>query len=154
METSNEKIAEVLNGVVQVNNDRIACYEHALKELKEENQDLKPLFFNMIDESRRAKIELGTEIENLKGSIENGTTTGGKIHRGWMDVKALFTGHTRYAILEDCEYVEDSTQSAYHQAIEEKSLPSYLLELISVQKETLKASHNEIKAFRDQEVRA
>jgi len=108
----------------------------------------------MIDESRHAKMELGNEVENLKSDIETGTTTSGEIYRGWMNFKAIFTGHSRHAILETCEYGEDAAQKAYQQALEAEGIPEFLRELISSQKETLRASHNEIKAFRDQEVHA
>ncbi len=154
METSNEKVAGVLNDLVAINNDRIDGYERALKDLKEEDEDLKPLFLSLIDESRQAKMELGSEIETLKSDIETGTTGSGKVYRSWMALKAVFTGHTRHAILESCEYGEDAAQKAYQEALEEEGIPAYLLELISDQKETLRASHNEIKAFRDQEVTA
>jgi len=154
METSNEKVAGVLNDLVAINNDRIEGYERALKELKDEDEDLRPLFLSMIDESRQAKMELGSEVENLKSDIETGTSGSGKIYRGWIALKAVFTGHTRHAILESCEYGEDAAQKAYQEALEEEGIPAYLIELISEQKEMLRASHNEIKAFRDQEVTA
>ena len=41
---------ETLNDLVQINNDRIAGYEKALKEIDEENADLKSLFLNCISE--------------------------------------------------------------------------------------------------------
>ena len=53
METTNETI-EILQDLVKINSDRIAGYEHALKELKDEDGDLRTLFEGMIDESRRA----------------------------------------------------------------------------------------------------
>ena len=43
--------SEVLNDLIQINNDRIEGYEKALKELKDEDADLKDLFISMIDES-------------------------------------------------------------------------------------------------------
>ena len=49
---------------------------------------------------------------------------------------------------------EDAAQKAYQEALEEEGIPAYLVELISEQKEMLRASHNEIKAFRDQVVTA
>jgi len=154
METSNAKVVEVLNDLVAINNDRIEGYERALKELKEEDEDLKPLFLSLIDESREAKMELGSEVEVLKGDIESGTTTSGKIYRGWMDVKAVFTGHNRHTILENCKAGEDAAQKAYQEALEEEGIPSYVRDIISEQKEMLGASHSEIKAFRDEQIHA
>lgn len=152
METSNTKIVETLNDLIAINNDRITGYERALKELSEEDQDLKPLFLSMIDESREIKIDLGREVEVFKGEIDTDTTTKGKIYRAWMDVKAVFTGHNRHAVLENCEYGEDAAQRAYQQVLDDAHLPGYLLDMVYDQQQMLKASHNEIKAFRDNEV--
>lgn len=149
METPNAKIVETLNDLVAINNDRIVGYERALKELKDEDADLRPLFLSMIDESREAKIELGREIEVYKGDIAEGTTNSGKIYRAWMDVKAIFGGHDRHTVLSNCEYGEDAAQKAYQEALEDEHLPGYLKDLIYDQQQMLRASHNEIKAFRD-----
>jgi uncharacterized protein (TIGR02284 family) len=84
MHTGNETI-EVLNDLIAINNDRIVGYEKAIEELKDEDADLKTLFSGMIDESRQAKMDLGKEVQVLGGEMEMGTTTSGKIYRGWMD---------------------------------------------------------------------
>ena len=152
METPNAKIVETLNDLVAINNDRIVGYERALNELKDEDADLRPLFLSMIDESREAKIELGREIEVYKGEIDTDTTTKGKIYRAWMDVKAVFGGHDRHTVLSNCEYGEDAAQRAYQQVLDDKHLPGYLLDMVYDQQQMLRASHNEIKAFRDNEV--
>jgi uncharacterized protein (TIGR02284 family) len=154
METLHAEVKEILNDLIAINNDRIVGYERALKELSEQDADLKPLFLSMIDESREAKMELGTELQVYKGDMDEGTTTSGKIYRAWMDVKALFTGHDRHAVLENCEFGEDAAQKAYKTALESEHLPSYLRDMIYDQQQLLRASHNEIKAFRDNEVHA
>src|SRR3569833_751593 len=154
METLNAEVKEILNDLVEINNDRIVGYERALKELSDEDADLKPLFLSMIDESREAKMELATEFQVYKADVEKGTTASGKIYRAWMDVKALFTGHDRHTVLENCEFGEDAAQKAYKTALEAEHLPGYLRDMIYDQQQMLKASHNEIKAFRDNEVHA
>jgi len=154
METLNAEVKEILNDLVAINNDRIVGYERAMKELSDEDADLKPLFLSMIDESREAKMELVTELQVYKGEADEGTTASGKIYRAWMDVKALFTGHDRHTVLANCEYGEDAAQKAYTSAQESEHLPAYLRDMIYDQQQMLKASHNEIKAFRDNEVHA
>lgn len=140
---------EVLNDLVIINNDRIEGYERALKELKDEEGDLKSLFVSLIGESHQNKLQLGTEIEVLGKDIEGGTTTSGKVHRLWLDVKATFTGHDTHDILEECEFGEDAIQKAYTEALETESLPAYLRELITRQQSELLEAHDEIKALRD-----
>jgi|APAra7269096979_1048534.scaffolds.fasta_scaffold00144_24 uncharacterized protein (TIGR02284 family) len=140
---------EVLNDLIQINNDRIEGYEKALKELKEEDSDLKALFSSMISESHEIRLALGTEVNSLGGDMENSTTTSGKIYRAWMDVKAIFTGHDRHTVLSNCEAGEDAAQRAYRTALEDEDLPAYVREMIVEQQRTLRSSHDQIKALRD-----
>lgn len=144
---SNSDTIETLNDLVAINNDRIAGYERAIKELAEDDADLKDIFLNMIDESRQAKLQLGNEVQVLGGIMEGGTTNAGKIYRAWMDVKAVFTGHDRHAVLTNCHTGEDAAQKAYTSALESQEMPAYLNEMISQQQIILKASHDEMKAF-------
>ncbi len=147
----NKETIEILNDLVEINNDRVAGYEKALRELKDEDEDLRVLFLNMIDESRQAKMDLGSEIQVLGGTIEMGTTNSGKIYRAWMDVKAVFTGHNRHAVLSNCHFGEDAAQKAYEMALKEDKLPGYIRDMISEQKQVLKVSHDEIKALASQD---
>ncbi len=73
----------------------------ALKETSQADSDLKPLYASMISESHKIKIALATEVQIIGGDVADGRTTGGKIYRAWMDVKAMFTGHDRHAVLEE-----------------------------------------------------
>lgn len=103
----------------------------------------------MIDESRRNKMALATEVQALGKDAETDTTTSGKIYRAWMDVKATFAGHDRKAILSNCEFGEDAAQRAYKMALEDEDLSAELRGIISEQKETLRGSHDAIKRLRD-----
>lgn len=141
--------AEILNDLVQINNDRIAGYEKAIAELQPEDSDLKSLFTRMIGESHQYKMALATEVQALGEEVENGTTNSGKIYRAWMDVKAVFTGHDRKTVLNNCEFGEDAAQKAYKMAIEEEGLSANIKTLITDQKAALRVSHDEIKALRD-----
>jgi uncharacterized protein (TIGR02284 family) len=150
MENTN-KTTQVLNDLIQINNDRIKGYERALKELKDEDDDLRALFTNFIDQSRQVKMALGKEVQVLGEDMDTGTTASGKIYRAWMDMKALFSGHDRRTVLENCEFGEDAAQKAYKTALETEDLPSYLFALLTRQKAELKTAHDEVKALRDQE---
>jgi uncharacterized protein (TIGR02284 family) len=148
METKEETL-EILTDLIEINNDRIEGYERAIKELEGGNDDLKTLFTKMIKESHGFKMELGTEVQALGEEMTTDTTTGGKIYRAWMDVKAAFTDHSRKSILEACERGEDAARKAYRTALEDDELPAFLGEIITKQAAILLASHDEIKAFRD-----
>src|ERR1700744_2454497 len=121
MQNTKETI-EVLNDLIQINNDRITGYEKAIKETKPEDDDLKVLYASMIAESHRNKISLATEVQAMGAEAEQEPTTSGKIYRAWMDVKAVFTGHDRHAVLANCEAGEDAAQRAYRTALNHEAL--------------------------------
>jgi uncharacterized protein (TIGR02284 family) len=147
---NSRETVEILNDLIRINNDRIDGYEKALKELKDDDADLKDLFLNMIAESQNIRMALGVEAEVLGGDMEKGTTAGGKIYRAWIDVKAVFTGHNRHSILESCEFGEDAAQKAYQTALETEGIPAFIRDMISNQKEDLLESHDEIRELRNQ----
>ncbi|WP_428331678.1 PA2169 family four-helix-bundle protein [Mucilaginibacter sp.] len=149
METTELK-TELLNDLIEINNDRINGYEKAIKELSPADEDLKGLFVSMISESHQYKMELATEVAASGADIETGTTGSGKIYRAWMNLKAVFTGHDRKSILENCHFGEDAAQKAYISALEEEGLPTYLREIIADQQAQLKISHDRIKALREE----
>lgn len=140
---------ETLNDLIEINNDRIVGYEKAIEELQPEDSDLKSLFAQMIVESQKLKMELATEVQRYGSEIETGTTNSGKIYRAWMDVKAIFTGHDRKTVLNNCEFGEDAAQKAYKTALDMDNLSEDVRALITKQKAQLRVSHDEIKALRD-----
>jgi len=150
----NKETIGILNDLVQIHNDRIKGYTTAIEELKDGDGDLKTLFASMIVESRKARMVIGQEVQALGGNMDEGTTNSGKIYRAWMDVKAVFTGHSRQTVLENCEFGEDAAQKAYKVALADEDLPAFLKETLMEQKQMLKVSHDEIKALRDVEAEA
>jgi len=140
---------EILNDLIEINNDRVVGYQKAIDELKDEDADLKTLFVEMIGQSHKHKATLAQEIQVLGGDAETGTTTSGKVYRAWMDVKAVFTGHDRKTVLNNCEFGEDAAQKAYKMALETEGLSADLRSTITEQKADLRTSHDKIKALRD-----
>ena len=149
--TTNEKLVEELNDLIEINNDRINGYEKAADESKDRDVDLQAIFHKMADESRGYKAELTEEVRRLGGDPEStSTTNSGKLYRVWMDVKAIFTGKDRQAILENCEFGEDAAQKAYNMALaSDAEMSAETRNLITDQQSKLKTSHDLIKKYRD-----
>ncbi|MEP6700734.1 MAG: PA2169 family four-helix-bundle protein [Bacteroidota bacterium] len=145
----NEKIAEVLNDLIEINNDRIEGYEKAAKETASEDADLRSVFTAMADESKTYAAELKKHVQIAGEEPAEGTTQRGKIYRVWMDVKAAVTGKNRKSILDSCEFGEDAAQRAYNTALETEELSPEVRTLITEQKSMLRKSHDKIKAMRD-----
>lgn len=149
MET-NEKLIELLNGLIEINNDRVNGYEKAIEETKDLDMDLRAIFRSMANDSSAYSKELSTLVSGLGGTPADGTTNSGKAYRVWMDIKSTFTGHDRQSVLELCEFGEDAAQKAYKEAIaSDAEIDADTRQLITGQQEKLKTSHDLIKKYRD-----
>lgn len=145
------KTIEILNDLILINNDRIEGYERALKEVEnnEGDADLVPMFLRFVDDSRRYKVELGTEIAAFGKDMATGTTMPGKLHRAWIAVKETFTSTDRHSILEECEFGEDAIKKVYEEALNDEILATYIREMLLDQLEELTEAHDEVKELRD-----
>jgi uncharacterized protein (TIGR02284 family) len=139
-----------LNDLIKINNDRITGYQKAIEGT--DDQTLKKLFAEYIDDSKKYNTDLTDHIHVLGGDPASGTTIAGKFYHAWIDVKAKFTKKDAVSILSDCEYGEDVANAAYRNASDDKELiwkDDRVVSLLSRHLKELKASHDNIKALRD-----
>lgn len=146
---NNQTDIEVLNDLIQINNDRIEGYSKAMDELSDHDTDLKTIFASMSRQSANYKSELSNEVQVLGHNPDTGTTVSGTIYRAWMDVKAVFTGHDRQTVLNNCEFGEDAAKKAYKMALDTEGLSSNLRSIVEEQQTGIIASHDQIKILRD-----
>lgn len=144
-----ENQIEVLNDLIRINNDRIEGYRKAAEQLKEERSNLIPVFDKLQAESQTNTVDLKDEVLRLGGAPEEGTTTGGKIYRAWMDVKATFGGDNPESVLMSCEGGEDAAKRAYNSALDSGDLGDSI-SVVSSQRDAQLLSHDQIKMLRDQ----
>jgi len=148
-----EKSVEILNDLIEINNDRVAGFAHAAKELNDNDLDLKDIFQNLKDESRHNVHELSTVINKTGNEPEMGMSGSGALHRVWLDVKATFSGHDRKSVLEECERGEDAIKKAYQSALTPGSgLSPEFTDMVTRQQQGIIASHDKIKALRDSQL--
>ena len=147
-----EKSVEVLNDLIEINNDRIAGFDHAGKDLGEGDADLKSIFEKFSSDSRKNVEELTAAVNQIGGDAEAGHSASGTIHRAWLDVKATFTGHDRKSVLAECERGEDAIKKAYKDAlVPESGLSTDNERIIARQQEGIIAAHDQIKFLRDRQ---
>lgn len=148
VETNKQEIIDSLNNLIQINNDRIQGYLTASQET--DQGDLKGVFSEMMKTSQDCRRELVQEVTKLGGTPIEGTTVSGKIYRAWMDIKSALTSKDRKAILNSCEFGEDTALKTYEGEIEGNSLDGteYLL-IVKDQYSKIKSGHDKIKQLRD-----
>jgi len=152
-----EKVIEVLNDLIRVNNDRIEGYEKEAHEDRNTDPDIKSSFYQMATESRSFVNELHAEVLRLGGAPVSKTTISGKLYLFWLDMGANFTagytGNDMYAILAACETGEDAVQRVYAEALESgNDLPDNIRILIERQQFILKNDHDLIRRYRDEQM--
>lgn len=149
METM-EKLAEVLNDLIMINNDRIEGYEKAARQADKVDIDLRGVFTKLADDSRKHVAELTKEVQKLGEDPADDTTSRGKVYRAWMDIKNAFSNKERTSILESCEYGEDAAQKAYEDALaSDAEMDADTRQMITEQKANLNRAHKMIKEYRD-----
>ncbi len=144
-----EKSVEVLNDLIEINNDRVRGFEKAIADLTDSDSDLKSLFQEYAEDSRKNSEELTAIVSRTNNSADNGTSISGSIHRAWIDVKALFTGKDRKSILAECERGEDAIKKAYQSAMSDGDLSGETFSIVAAQAQTQKSAHDRVKALRD-----
>jgi uncharacterized protein (TIGR02284 family) len=145
-----EKSVEVLNDLIQINNDRVAGFEHAEKSLGDEDRDLSDFFRSQREASRQNAFELSKLVNQVGGDADDGHSVSGTIHRNWLDVRATFSGHDRASVLAECERGEDAIKHAYQDALTgDSGLSDEFRQIVLRQSESIIASHDKIRAMRN-----
>lgn len=137
----------IINDLIEINNDRVAGFEKAIEDINDENIDLKNLFEDYAQQSRKNVQELSA-ITGSAPHLETEMSVSGTLHRAWIDVKALFGGSDRASILSEAERGEDAIKNAYKDALSSGEL-SIGAEIISKQAQDINTAHDRIKALRD-----
>jgi uncharacterized protein (TIGR02284 family) len=144
-----EKSVEVLNDLIEINNDRVEGFEKAIADLSDNDSDLKSLFQEYAQQSRKNTQELTATVARYNNDVQTGSSVSGAIHRAWIDVKAVFTGKDRASILAECERGEDAIKKAYQSALTEGDLSGEVSVVVSRQAQEQKLAHDRVKALRD-----
>jgi uncharacterized protein (TIGR02284 family) len=138
----------IINDLIEINNDRVAGFEKAIADIKDENIDLKELFQGYTEQSRKNGQELAAIVGN-PDEVETGNSVSGTLHRAWIDVKSIFGGSDRASILSEAERGEDAIKKAYKDALEGGELPANAIQTVTTQAQEINAAHDQIKALRD-----
>jgi uncharacterized protein (TIGR02284 family) len=138
----------VLNDLIEINNDRVAGFEKAIADIKDENIDLKELFQGYAEQSRKNGQELAAFVGDA-GQVETGNSVSGTLHRAWIDLKSIFGGTDREGILSEAERGEDAIKKAYKDALASEDFPPEALATVQSQAQEINAAHDQIKTLRN-----
>lgn len=146
MAVSTKDCISTLNHLIETCKDAEEGFRNAAENVKDSK--LQSFFNECARERGQMAADLQIEVTRLGGSPEKTGSVTGAVHRGWMSIKASFTGKDDHSILEEAERGEDSAVNAYQDALGEE-LPSDLRAIVQQQYHKVQQAHNQVRTLRD-----
>src|SRR5208282_3755993 len=100
-----EPVIETLNGLIETCKDGETGFQAAAEGVT--NPDLKQLFQSYASQRALFATELQNEVQRLGGAPREAPSLGARLHRGWINIRSLVTGHDENAILAECQRSEE-----------------------------------------------
>lgn len=133
---------DLLKATLDAENGFIACAEHISV------ANVKSILEHAAKMSADRAHVLESTIRGLGGEPSHSGSTGGALHRAWINVRSSIAGTDDHGVLAECERGEDAAKDVYEKALA-KGLPLHIKEIIEQQYQGIKQDHDEIRALRD-----
>ena len=154
MATLNETTARAYNDLVEINKTASKGYQEAAEgvtspQLKSELSKLSQQRAQFTAELTQHASQLGlnvTDDNTIEGVI---TDAAAAVHRGWINLKSVITGHSDAAILGECETGDAIALKAYETALAAE-LPQQAKSVIEQQHSQILSSKNQITQWKGQ----
>jgi uncharacterized protein (TIGR02284 family) len=142
----NVEVIKTLNNLAEISRDGERGFRTAAQEARD--PQLKSIFESAASRCADGARELESQIATMGGSPTHSGSATGAWHRVWASLKAIVTGHSDRAILDEVERGEDIAKSAYETAIA-KALPPNVHEIIARQYRGVKENHDRVRDLRN-----
>lgn len=139
-------VIDALNDLIETCRDGEYGFRASAEQAKA--QPLKTTLMARATECQHAAEQLAQQVLSLGGKAEDGGSTAGALHRGWVAVKTKLTSYDDLAVLEECERGEDNALKRYRDVLD-RGLPQQVRSLVESQYEGVKRNHNQIRSLRD-----
>jgi len=142
-----DEVITNLNDLIETSKDGAegfrTCAEHV------QDLQLKTLFEERAREVNAAALELQDIVRSLGGDPETKSSLSGTLHRRWLDVKSVITGHDDHAVLSECERGEDVALKRYRNVLD-KVLPAEIRTVVERQYQGVLRNRDQVKSLHDQ----
>lgn len=145
-----EKLINLFNTLIEINNDRADGYKTAAAETNE--PDLKILFAQFQLTSQNCKSQIVAEMHKLRRIPIHGVKTSGNFYKVWSEFKDSAAAMNRVAILAACLKGEDFADGIYQRALENNNdqLAPDTQAMVYAQYEQIRAECDEVRILLDQ----
>ncbi len=139
---------ETLNTLIETLKDGQAGFKAAEEDAQ--SPELRSLFSTFSQQ----RATFAAELQRLARAYgdpkpEDSGSTGGALHRGWINLKAAVVKRNAHAILAECERGEDAAVEVYKKALNEPDLSSEVRETLVTQFSEVQAAHDRVRDLRD-----
>jgi uncharacterized protein (TIGR02284 family) len=142
MAVNRDELISCLNDLIQTCRDGEEGFRTAAEGIQ--NEALKTLFNEYSTQRAQFASELKLEVRQLGGDPERKGSTTGSFHRGWINIKSVFTSKNDSAIISECERGEDAAIANYQQVLKQ-NLPTHVMPVVKYQFTQIKQSHDRIR---------
>ncbi|MBC8166591.1 MAG: PA2169 family four-helix-bundle protein [Bryobacteraceae bacterium] len=145
MALSTDDFIGVINDLIETCKDG----EKGFREAAESLQDpaVRSMFMEYAQQRATYAQELQAEVSKLGKTPETSGSTGGAIHRGWINLKSAITGKNDKAIIDEAESGEDIAVESYQKALT-KDIPADLKSIVERQYKGVQEAHNKVRALK------
>lgn len=147
MKNYTEKIRDHINEILVKNIDAQQGFEQAVQHTK--SSSLKSYFQKRSTERKKIVSDLKAELSHYGEQCENAGSVSAKVHRSWMDIKAVFSNDNDDKMLEDSMRAEKSVLNEYEEALTSGDIPESTATLLRSQKGKIQNSMKKIRAMED-----
>jgi len=140
-------VGKKLNILLKKTNDTEKLFEKAAEHAK--NPSLKVFFAQKAVERNGFGRKLKDEIMNFSHDVEADTSTAGKLHRGWMDVKAFFSTNNDKSMLEEAIIGERAAIEEYKDVLLETPLPTTTEVMLTQQMNLISNNLSKIRSMEE-----
>lgn len=147
MATASETTARAFTDLLNLNRTSAKGYQEAADEVK--SSELKSQLSQYSQQRSQFVSQLEQQANQLGISAKDDNTVesvaadaAAAVHRGWINVKAAFTGSDDSSILSTCETGEETALKAYDTALQAQDLNSSAKSIIEQQRSEILSAKN------------
>lgn len=149
MKTHTDQTIHILKDLIQTCEDGEYGFKVAADDAKD--PELRTLFQRYSEQRAGFARELRALVRQLGGDADDSGSVSGKLHRGWINLKAAISSNEPHAVLAECERGEDVAVKAYRDALD--SLEDVAArEVVMRQSAMVKSTHDTVRELRDNPV--
>lgn len=138
---------EILERLIEISRDAQTGFREFAEKISD--PEVKTFFQEKSLERANFAGELESELHRLgESDVEQSGTVAGTVHRGWANVRAALGGGEQ-ALLDEAERGEDAAKNAYQEAIKGNKFTQATLPVVQRQLDSILATHDRVKQFRD-----